>query len=61
MKVEFSPISIEAVLHEEVPLFGKPDHQHLKQAEAQADAPVIVPSCRTYARPIRFNTALCRM
>ncbi|WP_230089675.1 hypothetical protein [Herminiimonas contaminans] len=28
LKVEFSPIEIEEVLHEEVAFFGKPDYCH---------------------------------
>jgi hypothetical protein len=30
LKVEFSSIGIEEILHEEVPFFGKPDHQHFE-------------------------------
>jgi hypothetical protein len=45
LKVEFSPIETEEVLHEEVTFFGKPDIGILKQAEAGTPVPEL---CREH-------------
>ena len=43
LTVEFSPIEIEEVLHEEVAFFGKPDHQHLEASGSRYTGAGTVP------------------
>lgn len=46
MKVEFSPIRNEEVLHEEVALFGKPNHLHSQAGRSRHASSRTVPGAR---------------